>query len=204
MSNETFADNDITSALTAASRAIDELCGRRFYTTASDETRYFTVYGNTYAGVPSYPGYPGYGAALAGGRIKVGDLISVTSLSTDPSGNGTYTESWAATDYTLEPFNNGLDGKPYRYITRHPLGSFYFPIGYPKAIRVVGRFGWSTPPAQVVDATTILASRLLKRKREAPFGVVTVGIDTGAIARISSVDPDVKFLLQPFMEAPFA
>jgi hypothetical protein len=40
--------------------------------------------------------------------------------------------------------------------------------------------------------------------REAPFGVVSVGVDVGAVARISNVDPDVRTLLQPYMDAPFA
>jgi hypothetical protein len=54
-------------------------------------------------------------------------------------------------------------------------------------------------PAQVKEATSILAARLIRRMREAPFGVVVVGgIDVGAAARIARVDPDVRFLLEPF------
>jgi hypothetical protein len=151
------------------------------------------------------PGWGYGGRAYYAGRVKVGDLVSVTTFQTDPAGNGTFTDTWTAnTDYTLEPYNAVLDGKPYRYITRHPRGSFFFPAGYPRSIKVVGKFGWASTPAQVIDATTILASRLIRRKREAPFGVVTVGIDVGAVARIARVDPDVMMLLGPFMEAPFA
>jgi hypothetical protein len=40
----------------------------------------------------------------------------------------------------------------------------------------------------------IMSVRLMKRAREAPFGVASVGFD-GAAVRIARVDPDVAFLL---------
>jgi hypothetical protein len=183
LTGESFADQDIQSALSSASRVIDRLCGQRFYTTSIDETRYFDATGD---------------------RVRVGALQAVTSLAGDPNGDGSFLDTWATTDYTLYPINATLDAIPYQWIYRNPRGHFYFPQGYPGAVRIVGRFGWAAPPAEVTDATTILASRLLRRKREAPFGVVTVGIDVGAVARIASVDPDVRTLLQPYMDAPFA
>jgi hypothetical protein len=44
---------------------------------------------------------------------------------------------------------------------------------------VTGQFGWSTSPEDIKAATSILAAKLFKRVREAPFGIVTVGIDQG-------------------------
>lgn len=171
-----------------------------------DETRYFDSVGSSYGGAPVAGIGWGYSSrSYWAGRVKVGDLASVTSLKTDPQGDGTFTDTWTLnTDFTLEPYNAVLDGRPYRYITRHPRGHFFLPPGYPRSIQVVGKFGWAVTPPQVIDATTILASRLFRRKREAPFGVVTVGIDVGAVARIARLDPDVMMLLSPFMEAPFA
>jgi hypothetical protein len=64
-------------------------------------------------------GYGGYGGTWPYGgsrsywsdRLKVGDIISITTLQTDPNGNGTFTDTWTAnTDYTLEPFNNASTG----------------------------------------------------------------------------------------------
>jgi hypothetical protein len=52
-------------------------------------------------------------------------------------------------------------------------------------------------PAPIVDATTMLANRLLKRKREAPLGVVALGIDTAA--RVARTDPDVLGLIEPYI-----
>jgi hypothetical protein len=69
----------------------------------------------------------------------------------------------------------------------------------PSSVAVTGQFGWPAVPAQVIEATTILATRLLRRAREAPFGVVGLGID-GAAVRISRFDPDVGFLLDPLVK----
>jgi hypothetical protein len=190
-----YLDQDLQAALGAASRAIDEMCSTRFYTTAADEVRYFNL-GRAEAAY----GWP-MSMATRTQRIKTGDLISITELATDANGAGTYQQVWGAAEYFLEPYNNALDGKPYRMIARNPRATYLFP-SWPRGIRITGKFGWTAPPAQVVDACTLLASRLLKRKREAPFGIVSIGIDTAA--RIARTDPDVQALLQPFMGASFA
>jgi hypothetical protein len=46
-----------------------------------------------------------------------------------------------------------------------------------------------------VQAATILAGRYLKRARETPYGIVSVGADALAAARLGRIDPDVAFLL---------
>jgi hypothetical protein len=50
----------------------------------------------------------------------------------------------------------------------------------------------------VQEATGLLATKLLRRVREAPFGIVALGIDPAAAMRIAKVDPDVAFLLGPY------
>ena len=50
------------------------------------------------------------------------------------------------------------------------------------------------------EATLIIASRLLRRVREAPFGVISFGLE-GAM-RIARTDPDVTALLAEFDRAP--
>jgi hypothetical protein len=47
----------------------------------------------------------------------------------------------------------------------------------------------------VTQATTILAGRYLKRARETPYGILTIGTDALAAARLGRIDPDVSFLL---------
>jgi hypothetical protein len=73
-------------------------------------------------------------------------------------------------------------------------------MGMPSLV-VTGVFGWPTVPDGVVTATTILATRILRRQREAPFGIVTVGIEQGAVARIGRTDPDVQNALCDFIKS---
>jgi hypothetical protein len=163
--------------LSAASRGIEEACGRRFWVD-SDATnvRYYT---------PSEPRY-----------LPVDDLVTCGTFQTDEDGDGTFETTWTVnTDYVLEPLNAAADGKPYEEIRVHPAGSLRFPC-WPRSVAVTGKFGWPAVPAQVHEATTIVATKLLKRAREAPFGVVGLGIDNVAV-RIARTDPDVTWLLEP-------
>jgi hypothetical protein len=67
-----------------------------------------------------------------------------------------------------------------------------------KSVQITGQFGWTTVPDDVRAAASILAAKLLRRVREAPFGIVTVGIDEGAAMRIARTDPDVFTLLNDY------
>ena len=68
-----------------------------------------------------------------------------------------------------------------------------------------GKFGWAAVPAAIVEATTILAAQLVKRAREAPFGVVAIGLDVGAVTRIAVTDPSIRFLISDYIrERPSA
>ncbi len=186
LTGETFADDDVAAAISAASRAIDAACGRRFWLDAIDATRY----------------YERASAAL----VVIDDLAMVTSIKTDPSGDGVYSETWVEnTDFVFGPQNAVADGVPYQTIYSLHAGDYVLLAGYlssgryflpagPRRIQVVGRFGWPAVPAQVVTATSILASRYIKRTREAPLGVAGFGAD-GAAVRIPRVDPDVMALL---------
>ena len=77
------------------------------------------------------------------------------------------------------------------------LNGYRFPRGYVNSVEVTGTFGWPAPPADVKQATVILAARLLKRSREAAFGVIGFDLDGGSV-RISGRDPDVERLLAPY------
>lgn len=179
LDSTTYADGDIREALIAASRSIDYATNRRFYPDADAlQVRYYNPITNS--------------------LVRIDDLITVTSIKTDPGGDGTYEETWATTDYVLAPQNAVALGVPYQYIERHPGGDYYFtPKTYPNTIQVTGKFGWSSAPAEIKLATSIYASRLLKRVREAPFGVAGFGLD-GTAVRVSSIDPDVERLIAPY------
>lgn len=181
-----FMDGDIQIALLAASRAVDEMCNRRFWAdTDATQIRYYTPH-NT------------------GRHVDVDDLITLTTLKTDDGGDGTYENTWASTDYILKPDNALADGKPYSRVARHRTGTHLLPLTYERSVQVTGKFGWTAVPAAIVAATTILAGRFLKRTREAPFGSAEMASLGGAAVRLTGRDPDVVALLGPFVRRPFA
>jgi hypothetical protein len=180
LTGQTYADADITAACLAASRAVDDTTGRRFYLdTDANQIRYYTP------------------ESLR--KLPIDDLVVLTSVTIDRGGTGSFTETWTqGTDFVLEPLNAVADFWPFEQITIRALSGRWFPTYIEQSVKVVGQFGWSLVPDDVYAATEILAAKLLRRIREAPFGIVTVGVDEGAAMRIARTDPDVSSLLQRF------
>jgi len=185
---QSYADPDIQAAITAASRGLDRLCKRRgtgsrlgFEQDAdANQTRYYTP--------------------VRQGHLAIDDLVTFTSLATDPSGDGTFSDAWTVdVDFTLEPINAATEERPYTRIVVRPSGTFFFWPSIPKSVKLVGQFGWPDVPPEIIEATTIVASKLVKRKREAPFGVIAVNMD-GAAIRIAKSDPDVMFLVADYIK----
>jgi hypothetical protein len=175
-----FADYDIPMAIGAASKGIDEYCGRVFDQSSGTQQMFYE---------------------WNGGRcIPTDDIVSLGTVEVDYDRNGTYETTWAqGTAFMLEPYNAAFFGKPYEQLGLLPSAVYYRPLWYPPLIRITGVFGFPAVPAPVKEATTILASRFLRRAREAPFGIVGLGIDSGAV-RISKVDPDIAFMLESFVK----
>lgn len=175
-----FADLDIRSSLIAASRAIEKRCYRRsFWPDTADQERF-------------------YRARRA--RLWIDDLFDVTEVATDAAGDGTWNEVWTENvDYTFEPENAEADGRPFESLIVHPLTTKQaWPFDYPRAVRITGKFGWPAVPESIKTATSMLAVRLLRQKREAPFGIVAVGLE-GQAVRISRTDPQVAEVLLPYV-----
>ena len=179
LAGQAFADLDIQRAIAAASRSIDAATGRRFYPDPSDTTRKY---------VPMNPSY-----------VAIDDLGSFTSM-TDSGG-----ASWTLnTDFQLEPLNAVAEGEAYtgiRAINRPFLwDASSMDVGVPgpdARISVTGKFGWAAPPPEIVQATQILATRLMLRSRQAALGVLSFGVDGGMM--IARSDPDVNSLIQPYV-----
>jgi len=184
LAGENFADPDITRALTAASRAVDFATGRRFWIDAdANQVRYYSP--------------------AAADALWVDDIVTLTTLEVDLGGDGTFEETWTLnTDFTLEPLNAAADSRPWESIRVHPRSGRYFAL-YPRSVKVTAKFGWAAVPDGIKEATTLVASRLVKRKREAPFGVAGIGFD-GSAVRIATTDPDVAMLLAPFTRHVYA
>jgi hypothetical protein len=171
LTGRTFADDDCQLALTAASRTIDGATGRRFYLDTTAGTRFYTPRNDA--------------------LVLIDDLVTLTSVSVN--GGAALVEN---THFVLEPLNAAADGRPYSMLTAIATS---FGCA-PRSVTVAGTFGWPAVPVPIKQATGILASRLLLRHREAPFGVVFSGSDVGIATRISRTDPDVGALIDPYTE----
>lgn len=173
---DTTEDIMLQSIITATSRAIDNFCGRRFYTTAADETRYFTTRDEEYL-------WPDL------------DIISITSIAVDYNADRTYSTSLDTADYDLLPDNADTDSKPWSYLRIAPLGTERLPK-HQRGIKIVGKFGWSTVPTAVKEACLLQGMRLWRR-RDAPFGVISNPAG-GDMRLLEHIDPDVQMLLYPY------
>ena len=170
LSNTSYANDDIDAVAVAASAAIEQAQGRTYGKSAEDETRYYTP---TVRGV-----------------LWIDDLAELTSLRVQTAVDAEW-DTWAGdTHYRLAPFNAPAHGQPYTQIQALP-GSVFPCYSYAR-VEVVGKFGWPTPPAGVVEAATLVATQLLKRRRDTPFPVMAVADQA---AYITKTDPQVAALL---------
>lgn len=180
-----YADRDLQRTLVAASRIVDGLTGHRFYLSpappaAANEQRLYT---------------PGLNRSV----LRIDGLTTLTSLEVQDS-SGAWATWVLGTDYVLEPASAPSEGKPYTRVRINPNRSS-FVVDWPAAfygrlqsVRVTGRWGWPTLPSGVVLATQLIANMLLRRVREAPFGIVGIGVEGNAV-RLARYDAQVQLLL---------
>jgi hypothetical protein len=180
----TAGDTVLTQQIATASRAVDLICGRRFYLLddSNEQTRYYTP--------------------LRPIRLEIDDLAAEpSSVLSDQDGDGVFETTWTLhTDYELAPDNADLDGVPWERIVLNERSATVLPVGLPRSVQVTGIFGWSEVPDGVITLTTLLAARLVMRVRNAPFGVVSLGAKSAA--RIAKQDPDMMNLVSNLIRNP--
>ena len=184
LAGTTFLDEEVTTALAVASDALDEICGREFRLdtsqAAEDVTRYYSP------------------QSLK--TTIVDDLVSITALQLDSDGDGDFDVLLEARDFFLWPYNALVSNRPYTQINLNPRNYPHgFPFRFERSVSVTGIFGWPVVPSFLKVAASMLAVRLVKRMREAPFGVaVSAGIEVGSAVRIARSDPDICSLCEPY------
>ncbi len=152
-------DLAIELAVRAAARYIEKRTGRFFWQIA--ETRTFVPQG-IYS-------------------LRISDLVTCTSLLTDPDGDGTFPVTWTqGTDFELSygyrEYNQNVSGEPTPYREVHVIGggSRFFPYAWcltrQDRIKITGTWGWPAVPDMITTASLLLASDLYKLK-DAPFGI---------------------------------
>lgn len=178
---DTVDDFEITLAVGTASRWVDEHCGRTFGRATA--TRTFEACGWY--------------------DLECDDLVSITTLKTDASGDGTFETTWTASDYQLLPVNPASYAETRPYTAVRAVGAYTFPLAYSYGqrrdlVQIVGTFGWAAVPEAVKQAALILASETLKIK-DSPFGIAGFG-DLGAV-RVRD-NPKIAALLAPYRRYP--
>jgi hypothetical protein len=171
----------VENVITATSRAIDDYCQRFFWkdgTVGAPVTR-------TFEACDPY-------------RLDLGargDLVSVTTLKTDETGDGTFETTWTASDYQLLPFDRpaGYPAEAVEAIAGRPFPIRHGRVGRRDRIQIVGVWGWEAVPAVVNQACLIKANRVFGR-HQAVYGVA--GVNEFGPIRILPGDNDVIDLLE--------
>lgn len=189
LEGRTFADRDVEVAIAAAADALDEHYGGPWTLGPAGVAHYFT---------------PVHKQALIELRPP---LIAVTAVELDTAGGGAYdTTLVEGTDFELELNGAAPASGPWNglrllrtgiaWTWRYPSWRNPYPWGV-DSLRITGTWGWAEVPAGVKIASSIIATRFLRRSREAPFGMVGLGPE-GASIRAGSIalDPEIAFAMR--------
>ena len=175
--SDSVSDTALQAVLDATDQMINNFCDTTlgFGQTAS-QTRYFTADSLYYC--------------------LTDPIVSVSSISTDDDGNGTWEVTWTSNDYILAPKNAALDSRPYTEVDVSLGGARSFPLIL-NGTRIVGVFGWPSVPAAVIQAALIQAGAVWS-SRSAPYGIIG-SQDLGGILRLSrALHPEAQVLLEPY------
>jgi hypothetical protein len=186
---DTIDDGLLEIAIESSSRDIDAYTERVFYSTGA------TAVARVYIPQDIY-------------LVETDDIISVTTLKSDSTGNGTFDVTWAASDYQLEPLNGRAGGIDTPATRIRAIGDYLWPVYEPRnvnsnqaSVQVTGRFGFASIPSAIKQAT-ILASLRAYKRYESPTGVL--GFSDMGVVRVGRLDPDVERLIQPYRKIRFA
>ena len=176
-------DAQLGLAIATASRAIDHATGRQFGRLAAPEPRVYTAR---------------WSAGRGRWAVEVNDLMTLGGLAVDVDTDGTGIYGAAADVAFLQarPPNAGAAGKPWTGLAFRP-GSPVQPSGCEDGVQVTARWGWSSVPTAIRQATLMQASRLLAR-RDAPFGVAGSPEAGSEVRLLARLDPDVAVAVAPY------
>jgi hypothetical protein len=178
-SSDTSDDTWLAYALTAASRAVDEVTSRQFGLNGSAVARYYT---------------PRVSRTLGRWVADIDDLMTTSGqlVKADLNFDGTYETSY--TDFRMWPYNAAGDQLAW---TRIVFGLTANLLPYPGCLEVTANWGWTSVPSTVKDATLLQASRFYKR-RDAPFGIAGSPQLGSEMRLLAKADPDVVVMLKPY------
>ena len=186
---DSIDDSLLETAIESSSRDIDAYTERVFFNTGATAVTRIYIPENIFL-------------------LETDDIISVTSIKTDTTGEGGFDQTWASTDYQLEPLNGIVGGIATPFTRVRAVGDYLWPIYEPRdinagqaSVQIVARFGFASIPSAIKQATILSSLRAYKRY-ESPTGVL--GFSDMGVVRIGRLDPDVERLIQPYRKIRFA
>ena len=186
---DTIDDVLLELSIEASSREIDSICERVFFNTGA------TAVARTYIPQDIF-------------LLETDDIISVTSIKSDSTGEGGFDTTWNDADYQLEPLNSLAGGIATPFTRIRAIGSKLWPIYEPRdinagqaSVQITARFGFDSVPIAIRQATILMALRQFKRY-DSPLGAAGFG-DLGVVT-VRRYDPDVEALISPYKKLRMA
>ena len=180
---DTVDDTRIDLACLASTQMIQRYCQRQF---TADDTASARVF------VPEHA------------KLSFTEDFYTTSgliIQTDPGLDSTWSQTWTASDYQLEPLNQEEYGEPWPYHTIRAIEGLYFPRYYGRVtVKVTAKWGWSAVPSSVKQAAILQAITIFKSS-DAPFGA-TPFAETGILRLRSALHPTAAALVQNYRKDP--
>lgn len=177
-------DSELSTVIDAVCRKIDGYCGQEFNDAGSATARVFHAsWSSRSLWLNESPFHTTTGLVVA----------------VDSSDDGTYDTTISSSDYTLFPLNgisDGVTGVPYNRIVFDSDVSLYASNVKP-SVQVTARWGWSSVPSAVKQATKIELASVFGR-RHSPHGQPVAG-QGDFLFRVSTkdLDPSTVALLRP-------
>lgn len=174
-------DELISDSIAAACRQIDQRCGRRFYA-------------DTEASARTFPAGGRYVSLYDAQALRVDDISTSDDVAVETKFGFTGSYTTVAT-WELGPDNADVTAWPWTRVVA--AGGW---LSDAVTVRVTATWGWPAVPDAIVQAATLLAARLYRRK-DSPQGVL--GSAEWGTVRVSRFDPDVEALVGPYIAVIF-
>lgn len=175
---DTVDDSAIEVAISAASRMIDNYCGRKFWADTAATARKFDCGPD--------------------GVASINDCLEAPTLVKTDDGTRAFATTVASTDYELEPVNAVNGGRAWPYVAVVLMGDL-LPVRFRgrTPVQVTAKWGWpGGVPDEVRQACIVQAIALFKAV-DAPLGIAGFG-DMGGMRLKQSVHPTAAALLTMF------
>lgn len=171
--DDTQDDETLQDRLVAATRRIDDDCGRRFWGDTAVSSRTYRAQHPT--------------------MLLVDDIATTTGLVIEV-GRGTTWTAVDTADVDALPENCLAELRAIECLER-AVGTW--PIWGSTRVRITARWGWPVVPEPIENACLLLAARL-ERRRDSPEGIA--GFDNNGPVRVSRYDYDYDNLIHRYVK----